>query len=92
MTELLFCREKAIVFNRQEKGRISEEIEPPYIIRIRPRHTPWQERPMRVPGALQVTIDKLVTKMRTSGVLEPSKGPYGNPAFLIKKRNLENTG
>jgi transposase InsO family protein len=25
--------------------------------------------------------------MRISGVLEPSKGPYRNPAFLIKKKN-----
>ena len=33
-----------------------------------------------------MTFDKLVTKMRTSGVLEPSKGPYRNPAFLIKKK------
>ena len=41
---------------------------------------------MRVPRALRVTFDKLVIKMRVSGVLEPSKGPYRNPAFLIKKK------
>ena len=61
-------------------------IEPPHVIRIRPGHIPWQERPMRVPRALRVTFDKLVMKMRISGVLEPSKGQYRNPAFLIKKK------
>ena len=41
---------------------------------------------MRIPRALRVTFDKLVMKMRSSGVVEPSKGPYQNPAFLIKKK------
>ena len=40
---------------------------------------------MRIPRALKPVFDKLVTEMRTSGVLEPSKGPYRNPAFLVKK-------
>ena len=83
---LMFNREAAIAFDWQEKGRIREEIEPPHIIRIRPGHIPWQEPPMRVPRALRTVFDKLVTEMRTSGVLEPSKGPYRNPAFLVKKK------
>ena len=45
LTELLCCLEEAIAFDWQEKGRISEEIEPLYVIRIRPGHTPWQEKP-----------------------------------------------
>ena len=86
LVELLYNGEKAIAFDWQEKGRVSVDIEPPHVIRIRPGHTPWQERPMRIPRALGVTFDKLVTKMRTSGVLKLSKGPYRNPAFLIKKK------
>ena len=83
---LLFNREAAIAFDWQEKARIREEIEPPHVIRIRPEHVPWQEHPMRIPRALRPVFDKLVTEMRISGVLEPSKGPYRNPAFLIKKK------
>ena len=86
LVELLYNREKAIAFDWQEKGRVSVGIEPPHVIRIRPGHTPWHERPMRIPRALRVTFDKLLTKMRTSGVLEPSKGPYRNPALMIKKK------
>ena len=41
---------------------------------------------MRIPRALKPVFDKLVTEMRISGVLEPSKGPYRNPAFLVKKK------
>ena len=85
---LLFNREAAIAFDWQEKGRIREEIEPPHVIRIRPGHIPWQEHPMRIPRALKPVFDKLVTEMRISGVLEPSKGPYRNPAFLVKKKKL----
>ena len=86
--ELLYNREQAIVFDWQEKERVRMGIKPPYVIRIRLGHTPWQEWPIRIPRALRVTCDKLVRKMRTSGVLEPSKGPYRNPAFLIKKKKL----
>ena len=83
---LLFNREAAITFDWQEKGRIHKEIEPPHVICIRPGHIPWQEHPMRIPRALKPVFNKLVTGMRTSGVLEPSKGPYRNPAVLIKKQ------
>ena len=83
---LLFNREAAIAFDWQEKGRIHEEIEPPHVICIRPGHIPWQEHPMRIPRALKPVFNKLVTEMRTSGVLEPSKGLYRNPAVLIKKK------
>ena len=41
---------------------------------------------MRIPRALKPVFDKLVTEMRISGVLEPSKGPYRNPAVLVKKK------
>ena len=41
---------------------------------------------MRIPRALRTVFDKLVTEMRTLGILEPSKGPYRNPAFLVKKK------
>ena len=76
LKELLYNREAAIAFTWQEKGRVRTEIEPPHTIRIRPGHTPWQERPMQIPRALKVVFDKLVTKMQISGILEPSKGPY----------------
>ena len=85
---LLFNREATIAFDWQEKGWICEEMEPPHVIRIRPGHIPWQEPPMRIPRALILVFDKLVTEMRTSGVLEPSKGPYRTPAFLVKKIKL----
>ena len=83
---LLLNREATIAFDWQEKGRIREEIEPPDVICIRPVHIPWQEHPMRIPRAVKPVFDKLVTEMRISGVLEPSKGPYRNPAFLVKKK------
>ena len=83
---LLFNREAAIAFDWQENGRIHEEIEPPHVIRMRPEHVPWQEHPMRILRGLRPVFDKLVTEMRISGVLEPSKGPYRNPALLIKKK------
>ena len=41
---------------------------------------------MRVPQALRATFDKLDTEMRRSGTLEPSKGPYRNTGFLVKKK------
>ena len=41
---------------------------------------------MRIPRALRTVFDKLVSEIRTSGVLEPSKGPYRNSAFLVKKK------
>ena len=62
-----------MAFDWEEKGRINMGIEPPHIIRVRPGHTPLQEKPMRIPRALRDIFDKLVMKMRTSGVLEPSK-------------------
>ena len=83
---LLFNREGAIAVEWQEKSRIREEIEPPHVIRKRPEHALWQEHPMQIPRALRPVFAKLVTEMSTSGVLEPSKGPYRNPAFLIKKK------
>ena len=86
LKELLYNRKAAMAFDWQEKGRINMGIEPPHIIRIRPSHTPWQEKPMRIPRALRDTFDKLVTKITTSGVLEPSKGPYCNLAFLVNKK------
>ena len=83
---LLFYTEAAIAFDWQEKGRIREEIEPPHVICIRPGNIPWQEHPVRTLRALKPVLDKLVTEMRTSGDLELSKGPYRNPAFLVKKK------
>ena len=83
---LLFNTEAAIAFDWQEKVRIHEEIEPPHVRCIRPGHIPCQEHPMRIPRALKLVFNKLVTEMRTSGVLGPSKGPYCNPAVLIKKK------
>ena len=89
LKELLYNREAAIAFDWQEKGRINIAIEPPHIIRVCPSHTPWQEKPMRIPRRLRDTFDKLVMKMRMSGILEPSKGHYRNPAFLVKKKKPE---
>ena len=86
---LLFNLEAAIAFDWHEKGLIKPEMEPPHIIRIRQGHIRWQELPMRVPGALHVTFDNLVTEMRRSGTLEPSKGLYRNPAFLVKQKKPE---
>ena len=85
---LLFNHEAAISLDWHEKGLIKPKIEPPHIIRIRLGHIPWQEPPMRVPRVLHATFDKLVTDMHRSGTLEPSKGPYRNPAFLVKKKKL----
>ena len=42
---------------------------------------------MRILRALKPVFNKLVSQMRTSGVLEQSQGPYRNPAFLVKKKN-----
>ena len=66
LVELQYNREKAMALNWQEKGRVSVGIEPPNIIWIRPSHTPWQERPMRIPMDLRVTFDKLVMKIRAA--------------------------
>lgn len=41
---------------------------------------------MRVLRALRVTFDKLVTKISTLSVLEPSKESYANLLFLIRKK------
>ena len=79
--ELLFNREAAIAFDWREKGLVRPEIEPPHVIRIRPDHKPWQEPPMRIPRALRTVFDKLVTEMRTSGILETFERTLPQPCF-----------
>ena len=45
---------------------------------------------MRIPHTLRTVFDKLITEIWTSGVLESSKGPYRNPASLVKIKKLGN--
>ena len=45
--KVLFTREAAITFNSTEKGRFSDDIEPPHIIPTI-SHTPWQAKNFKI--------------------------------------------
>ena len=83
---MLFNREKALAWSVEEKGLISDEVEPPHVVRTRP-HEPWTEPPFRIPRKLiEVEREATIEKERL-GLIEDSWGPYRNAAFFVPKKN-----
>ncbi|ORX64895.1 hypothetical protein DL89DRAFT_228718, partial [Linderina pennispora] len=78
--------DKAFAFNDEEMGLLKESIEPPIRIPTVP-HEPWDHKPFPMPRALYDRIVGMLKEKRTTGVLEPSIGPYANRWFVIEKKD-----
>ena len=56
---MLFNNEAGIAFEFTEKGRFSNDVEPPYVIPTI-SHTPWQAKSFKVPKALEQEVVKII--------------------------------
>ena len=83
--EVLFNHEAGIAFDFIEKGRFSDDVEPPHVIPT-VSHTPWQAKTFKVPKALEQEVVKIIKDRIDCGVLERSFGSYRNPWFLVPKK------
>lgn len=50
-------------------------------------NTPIKLNPYKLPHGLKEESDKIVNEMLNNGIIQPSKSPWCNPYFLIKKKN-----
>ena len=49
--------------------------------------SPRRQAPRRMPFAVQEEVARQLSKMQSSGVIEPSKSPWASPVVLVRKRN-----
>ena len=66
---MLFNREAGIAFDFIEKGRFSDDVEPPHVIPTI-LHTPWQAKSFKVPKALEQEVVKIIKDRIDCGALE----------------------
>ena len=76
----------ALSWDFSEIGRVKEEVAGPLEIDT-VQHDPWQAASFPVPKALLGTVNEMLRERINMGILEPCKGPYRNPWFLVKKSN-----
>jgi len=86
LMEVLFSREKGILFDFTEKGVFKPEVEPPHVIWTI-AYEPWQVANFRVPKALEGEVIEIIRKKLECGTLERCCGPYRNPWFLVPKKD-----
>ena len=86
LLQVLYNREKALAWDFSEMGRVKEEVAPPQVIETID-HKAWQIPGFPLPRALQEIVIEMLRERIEQGLLEPCKGPYRNPWFLVKKKN-----
>lgn len=56
-------------------------------INIKEGVVPIKQPPYRYPFIQRQEIEKMVTEMLETGVIQPSNSPYSSPVFLVKKKD-----
>ena len=87
LVEILYRREAALAWSFDDVGKIEEEVTPPVKIRTVP-HEAWQAASFPIPKKLNSEVVRMLRERLKNGVLEPCSGPYRNPWFLVKKKEV----
>ena len=84
--EMLYNREKAVVFEWEYKRIVCLEVALPQVIRI-VKHEVWQVLGFLIPKVLIPIVCEMFQERLQAGVLELCYRLYQNLWFLVKKKN-----
>lgn len=83
---VLKMHERALAFDRSEKGLLRRDYATDYEVPVVP-HTPWVDRQIPIPKALMQKVTEHIQKEIEAGDLEPSFSPYVTRWFMVQKPN-----
>lgn len=56
-------------------------------ITLDPNASPVNVRPYRYPHFQKAEIDKVVSELKSTGLIRPSSSPYSSPVLLVRKKD-----
>jgi len=83
---ILVLREKALAFEEKDRGVLKESYAAPYVFSTK-EHTPWRQRPLPIPKAIQEDVIQLIKDRLESGLYEEAVSPYSGRWFVVQKKN-----
>jgi hypothetical protein len=86
MLHVLKLREKAIAFDKSEKGCLKASYASDYVIPTID-HVPWQDRSIPISKALYPKVIDLLKDELAAGDLEVSTAPYATRWFVVQKKD-----
>jgi hypothetical protein len=82
---ILVLREKALAFEDKDRGVLRESYAAPYVFSTK-EHTPWRQRPLPIPKAIQEDVIQLIKDRLESGLYEEAVSPYSGRWFVVQKK------
>jgi hypothetical protein len=83
---ILVLRGGALAFEDAHRGLLKETYALPYIFSTK-EHTPWRQRPLPIPKAIQEEVIQLVKDRLKSGLYEEATSTYSGRWFVVQKKN-----
>ena len=86
LCHVITLRQGALAFSEEERGLLKHTYGQPYTIPVIP-HTPWQQKPIPIPGPIRNQFIELVRERLKTGLYEQSFSSYSSPVFCVKKQD-----
>ena len=83
---ILVMRGAALAFEDKDRGLLKETYASPYIFSTK-EHTPWRQRPLPIPKAIQEEVIQLIKDRLESGLYEEASSTYSGRWFVVQKKN-----
>jgi hypothetical protein len=83
---ILVLRGGALAFEDKDRGVLKETYASPYIFSTK-EHTPWRQRPLPIPKAIQEDVIQLIKERLESGLYEEATSTYSGRWFVVQKKN-----